>query len=286
MKKTPYCIYDKDFNLESGVGALRIYLPSGNGFVNYNIVHSVREDRVCDTWRLSQAFALNSNLEKPFLLSPHAEWDMALHIKNRDDFIGGELHGDEIFTNMRLFLDGCEKSAEKITELIEFSTITVQVESIGYDPSDHKTEALRHFKEYTVTASGIAIDQRIEWLQGYELTSCYLAMMPPYKKYTDSYFTDLDEKPKDICFPITVEDYKAATLFGKDCGLSFTMSVTKYPTEKSLPTFIVTDNGGNPYNKMYFRVCGGGTVEAGEIWESRTEYSIRITDDTSFASLV
>ena len=127
MKNTSFCIFDKAFNLESAIGALRVYLPCDGGFVNYNIAHSVREDRVCDTWRLSQAFAFDKELEKSVLLSPRAEWDMALHIKDRDDFIGGELHGDEIFTDMRLFLDGCETSYEKITELTEFSTLTVQV---------------------------------------------------------------------------------------------------------------------------------------------------------------
>ena len=283
MKNTSFCIFDKAFNLESAIGALRVYLPCDGGFVNYNIAHSVREDRVCDTWRLSQAFAFDKELEKSVLLSPRAEWDMALHIKDRDDFIGGELHGDEIFTDMRLFLDGCETSYEKITELTEFSTLTVQVNSIGYDPCDHKTKALHHFKEFSVTKDGIAVDHRIEWLRGYELTSCYIAMMPPLKTYTDSYFTDLDEEAKDICYPIAIEGCKSATLFGKDCGLSFTMSVPKYPANNFLPTFIVTDNSGNPYNKMYFRVCGGESVEAGEIWESRTEYSIRITNDFSFA---
>ena len=274
MKNSLYCIYDESFNHEFSVCAIRIYLPTGDSFVNFNVAHSVRDNRVCDTWRLSRASIFDGEMQNEELLGPSAEWDMALSIKGRDDFIGGELHGDEVFTSMRIFIDERERDAESITELTEFSTLRIQVESVGYDPDDHKTEALRHFKEYTFTKRGVSLEQRVEWLNDYELDACYLAMMPPYKALTDHYYTDVDGEAKEICGSFNVVGCKSAVLFGKESGLYFSMAIPKYPSYKSGNIFLVTDNSGNPYNKMYFRVCCGEKVQAGETWESVTEYSI------------
>lgn len=210
------------------------------------------------------------------MLTSTAEWDMALKIKDRDDFIGGYMHRDEKFTSIRLFVDGKECEITSFSELTRFDNIRLQVESIGYDPADHITTALKHFKEYVIDAEGISIEQRVEWLNDYDLTSCYMAMMPPLKDFTDTYYTDTDPTPKAITVGLTVDNCASATLFNWG-GMEYTMSVPKYPKYDTGNKFLLTDNGGNPYNKMYFVVCGYASVKSGEIWESTTQYTIKNT---------
>ena len=273
MKKAA-CIYDLGFNLESGVGALRLYLPANIGYINFNIAHSIKEDRFCDTWRLSKAFAADDDFKNEVELTSTAEWDMALKIKNRDDFIGGYMHGDEKFTGIRLLVDGQEREITTLSELTRFDNIRLQVESEGYDPADHKTIVLKHFKEYIIDANGVSIKQRVEWLSDCELNACYMAMMPPLKDLTDFYYTDVDPTPKAITGDLTVNNCASATLF-KINGLEYTMSVPRYPKYDTGNKFLITDNGGNPYNKMYFVVCRDASVKCAEVWESQTEYIIK-----------
>ena len=276
MKKGLYCKYDSGFSLEKSVAALRVYIPTKLGYVNYNVAHAVHSEIFCDTWRLSHAFACDDNFENEYCLNPSAEWDMALRIQDRDDFIGGQLHGDEIFSSVKFFIDGVQKEITCFAELTAFNVLTIEVESVGLDPSDHKTEVLKHFKKYVINADGVAVEQRVEWLGDYLLTSCYLAMMPPFKEFTDSYYTDIDTEVKRITVSdFAVKNCKSATLFGEKSGLLFRMSVPKYPSYETGNQLLVSDNRGRPYNKMYFSVCRSASVRCGEIWESRTEYVIQ-----------
>ena len=81
LKKRACCRYDATIDFEGALGGLRIFLPAARGYVNYNLVHSVKENRNCDTWRLSQAFAVDERFENAYELTPHgAEWDMAVKL--------------------------------------------------------------------------------------------------------------------------------------------------------------------------------------------------------------
>ena len=277
MKKQPFIQYDPNFRHEWGTEAIRLYLPTDVGFVNYNIAHSVREEVFCDTWRLSTAFAFDDELKNEYPLGPRAEWDMALHLKDRDDFIGGLLHGDEFFTQVSLYLNGRETEISSVTSLTPLEELSLCVDSLGYDPADHKSLVLRHSKAYSLTHGGIALDQTVEWQGDYELTSCYMAMMPPYKKYTDHFSTDTDPESREIGGENhNIPGAGSATLTGES-GHLFRMSVPIYPCYESGGRLLIQDNGGNPYNKMYFPVClESASVMAGEVWKTRTEYEIKI----------
>ncbi len=276
MEKQLYCKFDMGYKEESSVGALRIYIPTKKGYINFNISHAVKEEVVADNWRLSYAYACDDELQNEYPLNPSAEWDMALLIKGRDDFLGGVLHGDEISTDIHLFIDGAETEITSIYELKAFNKLNVMVDSVGYDPADHKTKVLIHKKEYIITKDGVALEQQVKWLDDYTLDTCYMAMMPPLKEYTDSYCTDVDPAPRDITTSnFEVANCKSATLFGKESGLLFRMSVPKYPCLETGGHFILCDNGGRPYNKMYFPLCHRkGEAKCGDKWETRTEYTI------------
>ena len=276
LTKQNYCIYDEKAAFEYARGCFRVYIPQKRGFVNYNIVHSVREN-FADIWRLGQAFGYDDGLSGEYQLTPFgAEWDMAVMIDGRDDFIGGSNHGDEIFTSVKLFVDGKETEISSLKELTPFTEIRFCTESVGLDPADHETKVLIHKKEHLITEEGIKNTQRVEFLGDYLMQNSYLAMMPPLKTLTDSYFTDTDKTPRKAHREVLEFGARSATVFGAESGVSFTMSIPEYPTLKCSDRFFITDNGGGAYNKMYFIACKGQEVHMGDVWNSVTKYKITV----------
>ena len=274
FEKRPYCQYDPTVDFERAVGGLRIFLPTEVGYVNYNFVHSVCEEKNCDTWRLSKAFAFDDCLESGYELTPKgAEWDMALRLSGRPDFIGGYAHGDEIYTSLSAEVDGQVIEIDSLEALTPFDKLVIRVASKGFDPSEPATEVLGHYKEYVVDGEGITLNQRVEWLGGYTLGASYMAMMPPLKSLTDSFYTNVDTTPREAASNYgSVSGATEAVVYGRE--LEFSMSVPKYPSLVGGNRFLLTDNKGRPYNKMYFVLCNGVGVSAGDVWETTTRYVI------------
>ncbi|MBQ7898063.1 MAG: hypothetical protein IJ323_06535 [Clostridia bacterium] len=278
LKPKPlYLSYDATLSHESAQGGLHIYIPTKDGYIDHTFVRTVSTDRNADVWRISRAYAVDDSLENPIQLTvDNAEWDMALKIVGRSDFIGGWMHGDEIYENIKFIIDGEEKDVTSLTEKISFEAMTIIENSTGYDPSDSSVAAFKHYKEFTVSHAGIRLDQKVEWLNDYDVEYSYLAMMPPKKEYTDSYYTNLDTVPKTIDYTngqINESGATSVTVFGKESGYYFTMTVNEYDTYIK-PLMSIADNGGGPYNKMYFGFVNKGSVVTGDVWETFTQYKI------------
>ena len=279
LSNSPYFKHTAALPFESCKEAIRIYLPSEKGYVNFNLLLSQKEEINCKTWRLGQAFALEYGSDSEFAITPpRAEWDMAVMIEGRPDFIGGFAHGDECFSSFRLFIDGKEAKPLSEDEIVPFSELRIFVDSVGFDPLDGTTPALIHKKEYIVDKTKIRLEQRVEWLNDYSLGSSYLAMMPPIKALTTHYVTNLSEIENQIKSGISESGVSSLTLYGKDSGFSFKMSIPKYLTLPGSNQMLITDNGGNGYNKMYFFACKGARVFSGDVWETVTEYEIHYKD--------
>lgn len=276
--KKAYVQYETQFDYAAATEGLRICLPTQNGYINYDLVHSVKESISADLWRIGRAFTCDGRLETLTpITTPSAEWDMAIRLEGRDDSIGGYAHGDEAYVSFTLFVDGKETAPSALSEPTPFTALHMVQDSIGYDPNDHVSRVLLHHKEWKVTAEGITLCQRIEWLNAYTVKKAYLAMMPPMKAYTDHYCTDLT--PTSVpCnleeqHSVTIPNSKRAVVHGEH--LYFEMAVPRYPEMPGGNCFLLTDNGGAPYNKMYFRMgCGNFAVERGDIWETETVYRI------------
>ena len=100
-------------------------------------------------------------------------------------------------------------------------------------------------------------------------------MMPPLKTLTESFFTDTLPEPKPTLGGYGNHGFAtSATVYGKESGYRFRMSVPVYPELRASGDFLITDNSGCQYNKMYFTAIRGDEVHAGDVWESLTEYSI------------
>ena len=282
MKKQDTIIleYDASYRAERSREALLIYCPTAVGYICYRLARTACEETNADAWRLSQVTACDDNFENHTPITCQgAEWEMALRLEGRPDFIGGFAHGDERDTAVAFSLDGRETDVRTLTERTPCHTLRASVSSVGYDPSDSKTEARLHRKEYDIDAHGILVRQRMEWLADFPLASCYAAMMPPLKAYTDTYETNLTPAtPFDLRVKKErVDGACRATLSGAESGLSYTMEIEPYGLYPQGERFTVTDNGGAPYNKMYFSLCEGGEVKKGTVWNTVTRY--RITRD-------
>ena len=276
LKKGLYCQYDPTLSFESAKGGLRIFVPTVNGYVNYNLVHSVHEGKNCDTWRLGKAYAFDNALQNEYELTPDgAEWDMALRLSGRPDFIGGYAHGDEVYDSLSVVINEKNADIESFLTLTPFDKMHIYVTSIGYDPNDSATAALKHWKEYVISEEGILLHQRVEWLNDYTLTSSYLAMMPPLKSLTNLFYTNADPVSREaISHYGRTPHATEAVVYGETSGVSFSMSVPQYPSLSGGDMFSLTDNSGRPYNKMYFVVCNGADVSKGDVWETTTKYAI------------
>ena len=291
MKKTerPTVVYDPEMDYDCAQGGLRIYIPDRKGCINYNLGHSVTEERNADIHRLTVAAETDfyGNLLR-HLTKDHAEWDMAIRLADRPDFIGGYNHGDELETAFSIWIDGEKAEQESLTDGREFSELKVCVRSVGYDPKAQSDAVFEHEKEYCFTQNGVDLHQKITWLKTVELDQrfkSYLAMMPPLKKekehpknvLTDTFYTDRIPQTAIKNLPIDLERIDRYTVLGKKSGISFTMEVKDYhPLYQNGYHAHLSDNGGANYNKMYIAFAGGAreTVEAGTVWSASTHYEI------------
>jgi len=274
IEKMPYFLYDESLALEYARGALRIFLPENGGYINLNLVRSNKPAINCDVWRTSTAFFCDGDGKDLFALtSKSAEWDMAILIKDRPDFIGGYAHGDERMTDARFYLDGEPIDITAFTEPKGFESIEVTVDSVGYDPKDGATEVLTHRKEYRITKDGIKLSQRVRWLGDYTVEKAFLAMMPPTKELTDRYFTDLEQEPREILCPLTLTGVKTLSLYSGKERFVYRISVSEHPPVEKVS---IADNRTSAYNKVYFTACENEFVEGGTVWNSVTEYSVSL----------
>ena len=271
------CKYSAAPTDDSGIEAVKLYMPVKGGYVNYNIVHSVMKRTNCDMWRLSVVNFCDEALSpiRP-LTRGGAEWEMALKIKERPDFIGGYAHGDEVFSRISVTVDGVAKELSDLSEVTAAKELIFEVWSTGFDPLDSVSESLMHYKKLICNADGVRVEQRVEWLQDYELNNSFMAMLPPFKCETDHYFTD--KAPESRLIPpegVNEQgDVKAIYLRG-EAGFTFCLKAEKYLTDEDVGNcYFIRDNGGVPYNKMYFLLMHKGFAKNGEVWETVTAYQI------------
>lgn len=279
MLKLAYCEYETENLKDSGTEALRVFLPATRGYILHDFIHSVKEDNGCDLWRLGPAYHVADDFTNEVLLTtPRAEWEMAIRLKERPDFIGGVIHGDERMTRVTFRLDGRETVPAALKERTAFSTLEVEVDSTGFDPATPQTEVLLHHKTLTFTAEGVTVRQRVEWLGDYALGNSYMAMMPPRKEWTNFYKTDTVSALNPI-----KEEHISATEKTEElylCGdtYGFSMCIPRYLSGVEGNRYLITDNGGGSYNKMYFVLAHGGAVRAGDVWETETRYRITVLE--------
>lgn len=256
---------------------LCIYIKACCGYVLYEFTHSMDKEINCNCWRIQNAFQCDEELNIVKRLTEQGEWECAVRLAGRSDFSGGAAHGDEIFKHMRMLMDGRVMEVESLGDLTEFSTLSIVEASILYDPEDSITEIAEHGKTYIFSEKGVDIEQYLLWKVKEELANCFMAMFPISKTVSQYVYFDIDCVPKQILSREKIQKNNAQKVItysaGNDVIAEF--SVSKYPT--GLPggdVLYIADNGGLPYNKIYYRICNSGKTSVGELWKSISHYRI------------
>ena len=266
-------------NFHRATEKLMIYIPTLSGYIRYDVHYSVVKEINCDCWRIEDIYHCDEDLTEIKCLSAKGEWECAVRLEGRPDFSGGTAHGDEVFQNVKFIIDGKKTLPQDIESVMEFEKMIIVENSLLYDPNDSKTVIAKHGKEYTFTSEGFDLRQSVIWQIDDELSSCYLAMFPVSKRVTDHVYFETDHtfleipKAEDCCR----DNCKRATIYSDENNFYAEFYVSEYPDgyEKS-GECLISDNGGGPYNKMYYRAASGGRVTVGTTWKSATHYRIAV----------
>lgn len=262
---------------ENATERLLIYTPTTSGYIRYNMNHYEKAEINADSWGIYGAYAVDSNLENAIALTTPGEWECALHLEGRPDFSGGITHGDEIYSNLYIFVDGKLTQLNEITT-ISFDELRIVEDSTLYDPNDNVSEIASHGREYIFSIEELKLNQNVTWKVAESLTSCYMAMFPPAKTITNAVYTNLDFIPYNIPVPFvgkTESNVTKSNIYSSESGFFAEFEITKYPT--GLPggdKWLLTDNGGGDYNKMYYIICNSGASSVGEQWNTTTHYKL------------
>ena len=280
--------YDGSMTFDGAQGGLRILYPAQKGFIEYTFLHSVHPQRNCDTWRMSVVNLLDEKgafLHR--LTKDGAEWEMAVRLEDRPDFIGGFIHGDEIGTAPVIFLDGKQTELWDLASWKEFSQLEIRADSVGFDPTEPGKAVLNHHKHLRYDAEGVHLEQEVLWLENVTLDSkfkSFLAMMPPVKhdpndpenRITGSFAMKGEPLQSITTLPVTQTDVQTFTVAGTNSR--FTMCVEGYaPLYSNSYLAHLSDNGSHlNYHKMYITFAGGtkDEIPAGTKWHAVTHYKI------------
>ena len=289
-----------------GKEQISIFIPSYKGWVKYAFVRSESDAINSNIWRIDRCYACNENKEVSFAITREGEWEMAIGISGAPDFIGGNAHGDEVYTTFHVLIDGVEVSdITSITEK-EFETVNIVETSLLYNPTDGATLSTRdnftpvgtHGREYIIDKNGIRLTQEVTLDLALTLDSSYMTMLPIIRgndavaeeQITDHYFANGDYIEYDVSVGGTSGDgygwrpnVTRATIWGNDSGVSATVEMLKQPDiENAGARLFQVQNTVDMYNKLYWSICGANrnlyNASANERFVTDTLFKIDVKD--------
>lgn len=257
---------------------LNVFIPrdSNNRRTLYQMGHCVDASINSNVWRIMFMYRVDTNGTQR-KLTMTGEWECAIKLEGRSDFSGGVVHGDEVDTDVKVFVDGT------LTDITALNTYCHELKIVRrsnlYDPNDSTTIIAEHGAEYIYTVDGLTINQSITWKLSESLANCFLAMLPIIKVYSKYRYDDtsfLIAENNQSSYSVTIPNAKSVTEYSPDYDCLATMAIQTYPTGLTGgDCAIITDNSGLNYNKVYFPVCTGGTSQIGEVWKSTTVFKNR-----------
>lgn len=163
-----------------------IYKRGTKGFIRYHVERTTNSDINLDVWRLSSIYLCDGAKAGIKAVSTSgADLEGVVLLKNGADHIGG-VHGDEIMTEYKLFIDGKEytfdgalpTSANEI-RLIVKSTLT---------HVDTKDECMERIKMLTFDKDGVHVRNEWEALEALAIQSIRACMFSVQKECITHYY--------------------------------------------------------------------------------------------------
>lgn len=282
-----------------GKEQISIFLPSKKGYIKYAFVRCEYDPKNANTWRIDRCYSCDDNKSVLFPITNVGEWEMAIKIDGAPDFIGGNAHGDEVFTSFHVLIDGVEISnVSSITEQT-FEEVRIVETSLMYNPSDEATLSTRsqytpvgtHGREYIINKNGIRLKQEVTLDTALTLSASYMTMLPILRgndtasaaQITDHYFADNNFVEYDVSVGGSGSGYgwkrnvTMATIWGNTSGICATVEMLKQPEiDNSGARMFQVQSTVNSYNKLYWSICG---VDNADYSASANE---RFVTDTMF----
>ena len=287
--------YEKSNGASYSTERIFIYIPTYIGYVGYEFAHVVNATINANNWRIIRAFSCGNNFEERFNITNNGEWEMAIMIDGRSDFIGGSLHGDEVLNGIAFIVDGVKKTINDMTELTAFDTLRIVENTTMYDPADNVTAVATHGKEYVFTAEGLTLKQFVNWTTVQNIATSYMTMLPILRgndaysalQVSDTYYADNDFLEYNIATPEKTaafaykKDVRHVTIYSNKSGVCASVDVVKTPNTVGGGWFQISDAA--TYNKVYFTCAGyinDHTTQKGERWETETKYKLSVNNGT------
>jgi hypothetical protein len=273
-------IYNSSASFQS-TESVDVYVPQKVGFCHYSFGHCVDVGKNCDCWRVVIAYAVDEHLVKRYDLTHQGEWECALKLQGRPDFAGGYTHGDEVIVGSpSFFIDGKQVSLSDISSITECEEFRVVTKTSMYDPNDGTTLIAYHGCEHLFSKNGLRLRQDILWQGNFSLRECYLAMNLVKKAVSTTYYTDADFDVNTIPNPLNIEidNARFVAMIDDTNGVFNEFYIGKnYPEiDSDSGKLLLTDNGGNNYNKGYYIVCKNATSTSDELWKSESFVDFKI----------
>lgn len=255
--------------------------------IRYTLAHTVDAARHADSWRLSTADAVKDG-QTLFPVVSDGEWELALQLTGREDFIGGRIHGSEVLRSAAFTVNGQPWTPGTPAGICR--ELCLHEVTALFDPADETTEVATHERIYTITAEGVRIAQRISWLTSATCGYSYICMLPILRGkdttasqlITGACWDDRDFTVYDISAPgFTGRPHQKAHgmtryfLRSQETGVEAEVGCRVVGEPESSISFV--QNTANQYNKVYFSYCGENyAVAAGDVWAWEQDYRLNI----------
>ena len=277
--------------LPEASGQIHIYMPQEEGYLQIcmNLVDS-RETNAYG-WRLNMMYACDDGLRPRFPITSKGEYEAAIRIVGRPDFMGMGAHGSEQMTDFHILVNGSEVALEDLTALADWERIRICRDSDFYDPLDEVTHVATHRVVYDFDLSGLTVTQEVRWLAEADCGYSYMMMFPVGRDYegmqiTDTYSDDGDPGEYDVSkagftgYPdLWLPGVGQMTLSSGKSGITAVMKRLESP-ELAGGGYRHCWNAP-AYNKLYFTVCGGGDqiqrAVPGDRWCTKHRYEVTIS---------
>ena len=259
-----YCVYKP----QSGgtiVGSLYMFSKHESGAYScLEFAHCVNNANNCNTWRIQNLYKASIS-DGAFVLGDKivldGEWECAIKISGTSDFIGGLAHGDEIDTEVLIYLDGNAMPFGTIPYDQEQAFICKKVSAIVTSDLNvvdtPSTPFAKHVKVYDFTSGKVSYRQSVKFLGTWNLQFSYLTMIPVARAYT-SYMNLIGETELiDISTTGFTQKYRHMknvdlTMY----GAGFSMRLIS-ECDSTDPVIYVSNSSTPAYNKVYYTFVGG-----------------------------
>lgn len=268
--------------------AMGVYfdMPSGNK-LKVNLVRQVYDNdpiastqSQSDLWRIERAFRAGNDMSEGVRVIQSGEWSLAMtHQESTQaegvtkDHVGG-VHGDELTTSVKFFVDGVEKQQD-FTQASAKSAKEVQLVQSSVIYFQGTTRPLAdHIKIVTFSNGVVNIKQHIDFkYEAVPMQKIWVAMLPTMRDDGSTnitnksarsvdYYTQVDDN-SDTTFEMRytpVVDGSVIRQWSSVSGISVEVRVNKSPNFSELQNTYVANSP--QYNKVYVSAIDGSSTSA------------------------